>query len=129
MVYDIGNGVFKIKIYVGKIRGDYDDLDDFDRCERENGEVRMIFEGEIDEEGIGLGDVFSKYVKYKFLDIVKDMVVFFNGSDDGGKVVISEYNVGSIFGNIGIGFVYGDINVGVFEGGRIIYIIISLIFC
>jgi hypothetical protein len=49
------------------------------------------------ESGGGGGELEGEEV----LDVVKDSLSFFNGAENGGKVVVCENHVGGLFGNVG----------------------------
>ena len=50
----------------------------------------MIFEGEADEQCACLSNVLRQQMKNKLLDIVKHPASFFNGIDNGSKVIIRQ---------------------------------------
>ena len=55
-----------------------------------------------------------------FFDVLINSAPFFDGIDDGGKVVIHKHHIGGIFGNVGTGFSHCAANIGFLQSGRII---------
>lgn len=58
--------------------------------------------------------------------VVEHPTTFLNGVDDRGEIVVSQNNVGSVFGNIRAGLTHGDTDVGTLERWRIVDTVTSL---
>ncbi|PTD05900.1 hypothetical protein FCULG_00000236 [Fusarium culmorum] len=125
-LHNTSDGTLKTKTHVGKTRGGHDNPHDLDGGNREDGETGSVLKDKTDKQNDSLGNVGGEDVENKLLDVVKDTATFFNGSDNGCKVVITENNIGGVLGDIGTGLTHGNTNIGSAERGRIVDTITSL---
>lgn len=71
-----------------------------------------------------LADVGGNQITDKLLHVVVNGTAFFNGSDNGGEVVISQHHLGSGFGDSGTG-THGDTNLSLLQGRGVVHTITS----
>ena len=72
------------------------------------------------EDGHDLADVAGQQKMNGFFDVLVDSAPFFDGIDDGGKIVIHKNHVGGIFGNICTGFSHCTADIGFLKSGCVI---------
>ena len=65
-------------------------------------------------------DIGGKEVTQELANVGKDGAALFDGSDDGGKVVVRQDDVGGFPGNVGPGNAHGDANVSGLQSGRVV---------
>jgi membrane carboxypeptidase/penicillin-binding protein PbpC len=97
------------------------------RGEGEHGKPTSILEAQSDKQGARLRNVLRQDVQDKLLNVVKDAAALLDGSHDRGKVVVREYNVGGVLGDIRAREAHRDAYVGAAERGRVVDTVTSLL--
>jgi hypothetical protein len=113
-VENVGCGNLKTKTHIRQTRGNHDNPHNLNGGDGEDGETAFILEGETDKQDTSLSNVLGEQVKNELLNVVEHATALFDGVENGGKVVVSQNNVGSVLGNIRAS-THSDTNVGAFE--------------
>lgn len=119
-LHDIGSSNLKTETHVGHTRGDHDDPQNLNRSKREDGDASRVLERKTDEKSASLCNVLGQDVQDELLDIVKHATTLFHSIENGSKVVIRQYNIRSLLGNIRTGLTHGNTDISTFQGWRII---------
>jgi hypothetical protein len=118
-VENVGCGNLETKTHIRQTRGNHDNPHNLNGGDGEDGETAFILEGETDKQDTSLSNVLGEQVKNELLNVVEHAAALFDGVENGGKVVVSQNNVGSVLGDIRAS-THSDTNVGAFERWRIV---------